>query len=33
MLDFIEKIGVDEMALDGGFVAPDIENTLLDATG
>lgn len=25
ILAFIEKIGVDQVALDGGFVAPDVE--------
>lgn len=25
ILAFIEKIGVDQVALDGGFVAPDID--------
>lgn len=25
ILTFIEKIGVDQVALDGGFVAPDLE--------
>lgn len=32
MLDFIEKHGVDELALDGGFVAPDVESVPLGST-
>lgn len=27
ILAFIEKIGADQVALDGGFVAPDIEGS------